>query len=257
MPTVKVNDINMYYEIHGEGEPLVVIWGIGGEISAFVDYMDNLDKSYKLIFFDNRGTGRTDKPDELYSFEIMADDTIDLMDKLDIRSAHVLGISMGSRIALVIAAKYPERVKSLILNVAASRSTCDDPQAARSYEKLYTTMTQPGFLKTIGGHPPTVESFIRQFEALKNFDGRDMLCKIKAPALIMNSTKDNSTPVKFAEELFEGISSSKLILVEEDHLFVRTKPYLLLEPVFEFLAEVDAQSAVETSNPAKSMVIKR
>lgn len=241
MPTVKVNDINMYYEIHGDGEPLLIIWGMGGEISPFVDYMNNLNEDYKLIFFDNRGTGRTDKPDEQYSFEIMADDTVGLMDKLGIKSAHILGISMGSRIAIVMAAKYPERVKSLILNVAAARSTCEDPQAARSYERLYAAMTQPGFLEIMGGYTPTIESFIRQFEALKNFDGRDLLNKINAPTLIVNSTKDDSTPVKFAEELFEGISNSKLVLVEEDHLFIRTKPDLLIEPVFGFL-EVEGKT---------------
>ena len=234
MPNVKVNDITMYYEVHGEGDPLLVIWGIGGEISTFVDYMDNLNE-YKLIIFDNRGTGRTDKPDGPYSFEMMAEDTIGLMDKLDIESAHVLGISMGSRIALVMAAKYPERVKSLILNVAAARSTYDDPQAASSYERLYAAMTQPGFLEAMGGYPPTVESFIMQFEALKNFDGRALLSKIRTPTLIVNSTKDDSTPVKFAEELFEGISDAKMILVEEDHLFIRTKPDLLIEPAIEFL----------------------
>jgi pimeloyl-ACP methyl ester carboxylesterase len=243
MPNVKVNGINMYYEVHGNGEPLLIIWGMGGEISTFVDYMDNLDEDYKLIFFDNRGTGRTDKPDEQYSFEMMAKDAVGLLDKLNIENAHVLGISMGSRIALVMAAKYPGRVKSLILNVAAARSTCDDPQAAHSYERLYTAMTQPGFLEIMGGYPPTVESFIRQFEALKNFDGRELLDKINVPTLLVNSTKDDSTPVKFAEELFEGISDSKLVLVEEDHLFIRTKPYLLIEPVLEFLEELGNKSA--------------
>lgn len=238
MPIMKVNDINMYYEIHGDGEPLLIIWGMGGEISSFVDYMDNLDKDYKLIFFDNRGTGRTDKPDEEYSFEMMAENAVSLLDKLDIESAHILGISMGSRIALVMAAKYPELVKSLILNVAAARSTCDDPQAARSYERLYDAMTQPEFLKVMEGYPPTVESFIRQFEALKNFDGRNLLGKISAHTLIVNSTKDDSTPVRYAEELFEGISNSKLILVEEDHLFIRTRPGLLIEPVLEFLEKL-------------------
>jgi pimeloyl-ACP methyl ester carboxylesterase len=245
MPTVKVNDINMYYEVHGDGEPLLIIWGMGGEISTFVDYMDSLDKDYKLIFFDNRGTGRTDKPDEQYSFEMMAEDTIGLMDEIGVKSAHVLGISMGSRIALVMVAKYPERVKSLILNVAAARSTCDDPQAARSYERLHAVMTQSGFLEVMGGYPPTVESFIWQFEALKDFDGRDLLGKIKAPTLIVNSTKDDSTPVKFAEELFEGISDSKLILVEEDHLFIRAKPDLLIEPVLEFLEELPGKCTNE------------
>ena len=247
MSTVEVNGINMYYEIHGDGEPLLIIWGMGGEISTFVDYMDDLDEDYKLIFFDNRGTGRTDKPDEPYSFEMMAEDTISLMDKLDVESANVLGISMGSRIALVMAAKYPERVKSLILNVAAARSTCSDPQAACSYEKLYTAMIQPGFLEVMGGYPPTVESFIMQFEALKTFNGIDLLNEISAPTLIVNSTKDNSTPVKFAEELSEGISNSKLILVEEDHLFIRAKPELLIEPVLEFLEGINPEFSKDIS----------
>jgi pimeloyl-ACP methyl ester carboxylesterase len=96
-------------------------------------------------------------------------------------------------------------------------------------------MTQPGFLEAMGGYPSTVESFIMQFEALKNFDGRALLSKIRTPTLIVNSTKDDSTPVKFAEELFEGISDAKMILVEENHLFIRTKPDLLIEPAIEFL----------------------
>ncbi|WP_048105922.1 alpha/beta fold hydrolase [Methanosarcina barkeri] len=58
---MKVNAINMYYEIHGEGEPLVVVWGISGEISPLVDYLDaEMSKKYKIVFFDSRGTGRTD-----------------------------------------------------------------------------------------------------------------------------------------------------------------------------------------------------
>lgn len=242
MPMINVNDINMYYEIHGEGEPFIVIWGIGGEIPAFVDYAVNLNKSFKMVFFDNRGAGRTDKPEGLYSFELMADDTIKLMDALDIKSFHLLGISMGSRIALIIAAKYPERVKSLILNVAAARSTHKDPQTALSYEKLYGAMTQPGFLELMEGYPPTIESFIKKFDALKKFDGKYLLERIKSPTLIVNGTKDASTPVKFARELSEGITDSALILVEENHLFIRNKPELLMKSILEFMDEIEVKN---------------
>lgn len=85
-----------------------------------------MSKRYKIICFDSRGTGRTDKPDETYSIEMMALDTIGLMDAIGVQSAHLLGISMGSRIALVVAAKCPDRVRSLILNVAAARSPDKD-----------------------------------------------------------------------------------------------------------------------------------
>lgn len=183
MPKVKVNDINIYYKIHGEGEPFIVIWGIGGEILQFTHQLTNLmSKKYKIILFDSRGTGRTDKPDHPYSIEMMAEDTVILMEVLGVKSAHILGISMGSRIALSIAAKYPEKVKSLILNVAAARSPHkDDPQPAISYKRLHTAMTQPGFLDTVSEHPPTVESFLRQFKALKNFDGRKSWEKLHHP----------------------------------------------------------------------------
>jgi pimeloyl-ACP methyl ester carboxylesterase len=243
MPVVKVNDINMYYEISGDGEPLVTIWGMGGEISAFADRLHAVaGEKYKVLLFDNRGTGRTDKPDEPYSFEAMAGDTIGLMDALGVRRTHVIGISMGSRIALALAARYPERVKSLILNVAAARSPCrDDPQAALAYERLRAGMTQPAVLAMAGRYPPTVESFLRLFDALKDFDGRNLLSRITAPTLIVNGTKDASTPVKFAEELRAGIPGARLILVEEDHMFIRTKPDLLLEPALDFMALTDAK----------------
>jgi pimeloyl-ACP methyl ester carboxylesterase len=252
MPIVKINDINMYYEICGEGEPLVVIWGISGEVSPFVDYLDiEMGKKYKIVFFDSRGTGRTDKPDEPYSIEIMAQDTVGLMDAIGIKSANFLGISMGSRIALVIAAKYPDRVRSLILNVAAARSpNKDDPQAVLSFERLQTMITQLGFLEAMGKYPPSIESFMRQFNALKEFDGMDLLGKIIAPTLIVNGTKDNSTQIKCAEQLSEGISDSRLILVEEDHLFIRTKPDLLVMPIIEFLEKVDAKTEEKASQPA-------
>ena len=241
MPKTRINDINIYYEIHGKGEPIVVIWGIGGEIPQFVHHLTTqISKKYKIIFFDSHGTGRTDKPDHPYSFEMMAEDTVGLMDAININSAHILGISMGARIAMVIAAKYPEKVKSLILNVAAARSPHkDDPRAAHSYEHLHTAITQPGFLETIGEHPPTVESFLRQFEALKNFDGSNLLGKIRSPTLIINGTKDASTPVQFARELSDGISDSQLIFVEEDHLFIRYKPDLLVKSVIKFLSGIE------------------
>ena len=82
MPTVKVNDINMYYEIHGEGEPLIFVQGMGLEISSVVPFTAEFAKKYRVIAFDNRGVGRTDKPNESYSIEMMAEDTVGLMDAL-------------------------------------------------------------------------------------------------------------------------------------------------------------------------------
>lgn len=240
MPKVKVGSLNMYYDSCGEGEPLIILWGMGGEISPFLERLkEMLTESFNVISFDSRGLGRSDKPDVPYSIEMMAEDTVGLMDVIDVKQAHLLGISMGSRIALSVAAKYPERVKSLVLNVAAARSPHrDDPKAAESFERLKTAGKQPEILNAMGKYPPTVESFGRLFEALKQFDGTNLLKKIIAPTIIINGTKDQSTPVKCAEELYNGISGSKLVLVDEDHMFIRTKPDLLINEVIKFLGEL-------------------
>ena len=109
MPLRHVNDINMYYEIHGKGEPLLMIQGLGFEMSAMVTepgksrYIDRFTDRYQVILFDYRGVGRTDKPDIRYSIGMLADDTVGLMDALGIRKAHIMGTSMGSQIAQTIA----------------------------------------------------------------------------------------------------------------------------------------------------------
>ena len=95
MPYEKVNDIQMYYEIHGDGEPLVLIVGLGTDITEWEGIIHWLAQKYKVFAFDNRGAGRTDKPETHYSIEMMAEDTARLMQALGIQQAHILGISMG------------------------------------------------------------------------------------------------------------------------------------------------------------------
>jgi pimeloyl-ACP methyl ester carboxylesterase len=218
---------------------------MGGEISTFVDYMDSLDKDYKLIFFDNRGTGRTDMPDEHYSIEMMAEDTISLIDEIGIKSAHVLGISMGSRIALVMAAKHPERVKSLILNVAAAgfpdmyKSILDVSLENMDLREKLLRKTGIVFIQK---YPHNPESFLRQLKAMADFNGRDYLGKIKASTLIINGTKDQLAPMELTEELALGISDVKLVLVDEGHYFAALKPELLIKHSLEFMKEIETKT---------------
>src|SRR2546421_5543706 len=121
MPYVKVNDIQMYYEMHGDGESLVVILGLGTDVSEWDGIIRWLAEKYKVLAFDNRGAGRTDKPDIPYSIEMMAQDTEELMNALAIERASILGISMGGRIALALALRHPERVEKLILVSTSAR----------------------------------------------------------------------------------------------------------------------------------------
>ncbi len=248
MPTVKVNDINMYYEVHGDGEPLVILQEAGIEISSMYNLLDAFAENYQVIALDNRGAGRTDMPDELYSIEMMAEDTISLMDKIGIKNAHFLGISMGARIALVIAAKYSERVKSLILNVAAVsfpdtyKSILDvSLENANLKEKLL----QKTGIVFIQKYPPNPESFLRQLKAMADFDGRGHLDQIKVSTIVINGTKDHLVPIGLTEELTRGIMDVKLVLVDEGHYFAALKPELLINHSLEFLREVGTKTVLK------------
>jgi pimeloyl-ACP methyl ester carboxylesterase len=247
-PIIKVNDINMYYEIHGQGEPLLLIMGMGADLTMWGDSVYKLAEKYQVIAFDNRGAGRTDKPDIPYSIEMMADDTVELMDRLNIDRARFLGASMGSCIAQMVAANYPERVNGLILHVAFAR-------VARGFFRDIFSMIwplilrMPGIKEKLGTYPPTSRSLLRQTEAVSRFDSRGWLDKIKAPTLIVNGTNDFIVgPMKYTEELATGIAGSKLILFEGGHICVAENQDLLIKPALKFLEEVDAKSAVKTAS---------
>src|SRR5579884_1186018 len=100
MPTVQANGINVYYEIHGVGEPLLLISGLASDHTFYRWVLPQLAARYQVIVFDNRGEGYTDKPNIPYSIDMMADDTAGLLHALGIARAHVLGTSMGGRIAI-------------------------------------------------------------------------------------------------------------------------------------------------------------
>ena len=107
MPVAKVNGININYKIYGQGEPLVMIMGLSANQSGWVTQIGFFKKHYKVITFDNRGVGKSDKPIGSYTTKIMADDTIGLMDHLGIDKANFMGVSMGGMIAQEIAINYP------------------------------------------------------------------------------------------------------------------------------------------------------
>lgn len=219
-------------------------WGAGIDSFNTRDIIARLAQHYQVIAMDNRGMGRSDKPDLPYSIEIMADDAIGLLDALGIKKAHVMGTSMGTNIAQVIAARHPDRVDAMVLHVGFTRPP---PMAKLSMSVM---LRMPGFKENMvkkgdiifkQQYPPTPESFIRQFRAGISFDGRKLLRSIRAPTLIVNGTRDEFVPVKITRELASGIAGARLIMIEGgDHMFAVKSPGLLIEPVLEFLAEADA-----------------
>src|SRR5262249_19585046 len=110
MPKAQVNDINVYYEVHGEGEPLLLIHGLASRGDWFKLQIPALSERFRVIIFDNRGVGETDQPEGPYSIAQMADDSLGLLDALGVESAGVFGVSMGGMIAQELVLRRPQRV---------------------------------------------------------------------------------------------------------------------------------------------------
>jgi len=215
MPTIEANKIHIYYEVRGTGEPLVLIAGLATDLTQYETMITELSRRNHIIAFDNRGAGRTDKPDVPYSIEMMADDTAGLLRALGTERAHVLGISMGGRIALALTLRYPTLVKSLILvSTSATR-----PKTWRG--RLVNLYLRIPILRTIGKrYPQPYYAVMRQRNAWRNFDAAGRLSDIRVPTLILHGKKDKLVPRVLAEDMHVRIRGSELILFAGGHHFL-------------------------------------
>ncbi len=216
MPTVKLNDVVLYYEIYGNGRPLLLICGLGSDCSSWSGVVKELSSYFQTIIFDNRGSGRSSIGYDICTISKMAEDTIALMDFLKIEKAHILGHSMGGYIALELAINYPSRVDKLIL---ASTASVSSKRNNILFEKMYSQLVKEGpseewfkrwtfwlfspetlnnsqfietFIKNSVKYPylQTAEGFKSQIDAIKLFDVRDKLGVIKAKTLILEGKDD-------------------------------------------------------------------
>lgn len=211
MPRINANGINIYYEVHGKGKPLVVVNGLGIELSEFAVVTRPLAEKFKVLTFDNRGAGRSDKPDEPYTIEMLAQDTAQLMQAAGFSKSNVMGISLGGRIALELTLQHPEMVNKLVLVSTSAK-------VQSTWVRRLLTSPPPKFLYR-GKYPQPRYAFIRQREASRNYNAVDRLNKIKTPTLIMHGKKDKVVPLAMAENLHQGIKGSDLQTFKGGHLF--------------------------------------
>ena len=268
MPTVKVGDINMYYEVHGDGEPLFLITGRALDLTNWMFQIPEFSKKYQVVAFDNRGAGRTDAPDAPYSIKMMADDTVGLMNALGINRAHILGLSMGGYIAQKLAIECPGRAKSLILaatwggerstypvstHVAnawlAARTEGISPKTLARIQLPYLVTDQffekPEIVKmwvdAMAANPYQQPAYAcgRQLAACAEHHTRGQLKQITAPTLVLVGKEDMLLPVKLSVDLAESIPKAKLVVLEGGgHLFnieIRDK---FNQAVLDFLAQI-------------------
>ena len=235
MPIIQVNDIQMYYEIHGEGEPLVLIGGLANDSTDYTDrvkIVSELSREYKVIVFDNRGVGRTDKPDIPYSITMMAGDTAGLMQAIGIQQAHIIGVSMGGRIALELTFEHPEMVKKLVLVSTAARTI-----STWQRRLLFTILPRIPIFK--GKYPQPNYAFERQREASSSYNCTNRLSELHTPTLILHGKKDKLAPYSLAEEMHNLIPGSTMITFDGGHIFLFFKQQEFVDAVLDFLGRTN------------------
>jgi len=242
MPSVQANNIEIYYEVQGEGEPLVLIPYLAADQACYAFQVAEYAKHFTCYTVDLRGAGLSGKPEGSYTTELFADDMAAFMQAAGIASAHVSGLSLGAATGMWLAAKYPSLVKSLSLH---SSWTATDPYIrvavegwrtmARALDSVTDMVIQgifpwcftpglyaakPDYIDALAdfvrGRPmPPVDAFLRQSGAVLSHDATGVIGQIQAPTQITFGRHDAVTSTRFAGPLTEAIRDSELVVFED------------------------------------------
>lgn len=262
MPFIKANELNQYYELHGQGPLVVLICGFAMNQLFWQACVEPLSKHFKVLVYDPRGSGQTDIPDPPYSIEMMAEDLAGLLEALSFPAASIVGHSMGSFIALQIARDYPDKVKRLILcGSAATLPAQARLQLKTSYDLIQADVERRLILQSVlpwlfshaflsdpknvenviqlmlhDPYPQDMVGYLGQMDALQSFDLRESLSRIVHKTMVITGQEDFLTPPYAAQELAEQLSDAHLlILPHQAHQFPSEIPELLVHLIHKFL----------------------
>jgi 3-oxoadipate enol-lactonase len=235
MPLAKLGDIGINYKVEGEGEPLVMIMGFGSPMEGWHYQTDFFKKQFRVVAFDNRGVGGSDKPHGPYTTRMMADDTVHLMDYLGIEKAHIMGASMGGMIAQELAINYPNRVVKLVLACTFARpgemgghtperaKLSAHPPEKRATAMIGLAFNKPvnrfvfGFLarlRSISPGSPAATGIEGQSAAVASHDTLERLGSITSDTLVIVGTGDRLIDPSSSEVIANRIPRAKLVEIE-------------------------------------------
>jgi len=249
MPFQQVNDIQMYYELHGPetADVIVLSNGIFMSTASWGYQVVELKKHFRVLVYDCRGMWQSDHPEGPYSMEQHADDLAGLLTALGIRTAHIGGISYGGEISMVFALKYPQFVRSLVLSSTVSQidpmlkvmgaswmSALHNNDADTLFEVTFpANFSEPWIAANQGILDPTRRKYhqmdLKAAEqlmlAFTRVDFTKDLKKITAPTLVMVGELDILKGRQYAEILAREIPGAELILIPQaGHALCLEKP---------------------------------
>jgi len=272
MPFIIANKINIYYEIlenktNNEAKTIFLLGGLSRDHRIWHKVIPELDPSLRIVIMDNRGAGQTDKPDEPYSIEIMANDVISIIENLGLDNVILVGHSMGSFIAGYVAAKRPDLLQQVILLSCAIKqvdkakeylnkrielvrkkllmsttlikvTTADSDDIKQAMPNLYSkAFLTPNNIdeilkwETANPYPQPAHSFIRQAQACIEYDGTSILPLIKIPTTIIYGANDLMYTKEVSEELARVITQVNMVGIEAAHMIQIEQPKDLAEHI--------------------------
>jgi pimeloyl-ACP methyl ester carboxylesterase len=275
MPYTDAPGFRMYYEEHGGGFPLLLINGLGSDHLEWLHQRPAFEARFRVVIFDNRGTGMTDVPPGPYSTAQMADDAASLLRALGIPQAHVLGVSLGGMIAQEVALRHPDLVDGLVLGCTGpggelsvrpsleamavfSLARGEDPEAElrRMLPFLYTDeciRERPeeieGFVRRRLDYPAPPGGYLSQLSAAVTHDASSRLEKIRARALVITGDADRLVNWENSLRLAGRIPGATMVVLPgaPHRLFAETADAFNRE-VLRFLSPAQEQ----TPEPGRS-----
>lgn len=263
MPFIQANDIKIHYQQLGGGPNLVLIAGYSATISVWHRIKDELANSFRLLIFDNRGVGLSDCPDKEYTTEMMAQDTASLMDELNIDKAHILGHSMGGKIAQMFVLKHPQKTNKLML----VNTTYRLKSQTRYVENINMQLMEyqvpaelliKNFAPWLYAHKflnnktefnseikrrlksitqQNKQGLANQMHAIVNHDITQQLKNITAEALVITGKEDILVSPSESEYLAKNIPNAKLEYLEEcGHMPPIEAPQKLCQMLIDFIS---------------------
>jgi 3-oxoadipate enol-lactonase len=243
MPQVDVDGLSINYDVQGEGEPLVLVPYLAADHACYAFQLPAYTEHFSCISVDLPGSVESDKPQGPYSTETYADQLAGFFGAVGVERAHVAGVSLGAAVATHLAARHPERVRSLSLHsafdrtdeylrtilelwrsLAAALPTIADVVIQGIFPLCFTPEMydeRPDYAQSLAdfvrGRPPQPpEAFMWQSDAVLAHDASAVLGKIEAPTQVTFGAHDLVTSTRFADPLTSGIAGSELVVF--DHL---------------------------------------
>lgn len=268
MPKAKVApDVEIYYEVEGEGAPLLLLSGTGYDHTFWSGQLPAFRREYRCIVLDNRGVGQSSVPPPGYRLADMADDAVGVLDALGVERSHVMGLSMGGHIAQEICLRHPGRVLSLGVHHTWARNC----PRLDSFQRIRRRIAMSGDREVLADltilglyahdyydehpseiakrrdwlmqHSPTDAGWIGQLEACLKGDTYDRLPEIRVPTLVTASDHDLVVDPHHAREIHDRIPGSRLVILEgSGHLILIERPEAFAAVCLEFLRSLDGRS---------------